>query len=159
MNRKIMIVFLFTLFLDQITKSMIASWINVGKSIKIIKDFFYITYINNYGAAWSLFTDKNTFLIIISIIFVVIIYRFMYIFDKNRRNNIAFGLILGGIIGNLIDRWLFGYVRDFIDFKIFGYDYPVFNVADMAVVFGVILLIIAIIKGEDKVGKDSSTRR
>ena len=155
MNKKIIIIFLFTLFLDQISKSIVASCLSIGKSIKVIKDFFYITYINNYGAAWSLFSNKNTFLIIISIIFVIIIYRFMYVFDKNKRNSLAFGLIIGGIIGNLIDRWFFGYVRDFIDFKIFGYDYPVFNIADMAVVIGVILLVIAIIKGEDKVGKNS----
>ena len=159
MNKKIIIIFLCTLFLDQISKSIVASCLSVGKSIKLIKDFFYITYLNNYGAAWSLFSDKNTFLIIVSIVFVIIIYRFMYVFDKNKRNSLAFGLILGGIIGNLIDRWLFGYVRDFIDFKIFGYDYPVFNIADMAVVVGVLLLIIAIIKGEDKDGKDISTRR
>lgn len=155
MNKKIIVIFLFTLFLDQISKSIVASCLSIGKSIKVIKDFFYITYINNYGAAWSLLSNKNTFLIIISIIFVIIIYRFMYVFDKNKKNSLAFGLIIGGIIGNLIDRWFFGYVRDFIDFKIFGYDYPVFNIADMAVVIGVILLVIAIIKGEDKVGKNS----
>lgn len=152
MNKKIMIVFAITLFLDQLSKSIIASTIKLGESIKVIKDFFYITYIHNYGAAWGIFTNRNTLLIIVSIIFIIIVYRFMYVFEKNKRNSIAFGLILSGIVGNLIDRWLFGYVRDFIDFKIFKYDYPVFNIADMAVVIGVILLIVAIFKGEDRSG-------
>ena len=76
----------------------------------------------------------------------------MYSFKKNRRNNIAFGLILGGIFGNLIDRILKGYVIDFLDFKIFNYDYPVFNIADIAIVVGVILLGYAILRKEDKCG-------
>ena len=156
MNKKILLICAIVLFLDQISKSIVAAFMKVGSTIVVIKKFFNITYINNNGAAWSILSNKNTFLIIFSIIAIIIIYRFMYLFKNNKRNNIAFGLILGGIIGNLIDRWLFGYVRDFLDFKIFGYNYPIFNIADTAVVIGVVLLIIAIIKGEDKVGKDSS---
>lgn len=156
MNRKILIIFVITLFLDQISKALVDSILEIEESIKIVGNFFYITYINNYGAAWSILNNKNVFLIILSIASLIIIYRFMYIFESNKRNNIAFGLILAGIVGNLIDRWLFGYVRDYIDFKIFSYDYPIFNIADMAVVIGVILLIIAIFKGEDKIGNSSS---
>ena len=70
----------------------------------------------------------------------------------------AFGLLLGGLSGNLIDRLFFGYVRDFLDFYIFGYDYPVFNIADICIVFGVILLIIAVLKGEDT-NEDNSNRK
>ena len=76
----------------------------------------------------------------------------MYNFKNNFRNNMAFGLLMGGIIGNLIDRLFLGYVRDFLAFRIFNYNYPVFNLADTFIVVGVILLIIAIIKGEDKIG-------
>ena len=156
MNRKIIVVFILTLFLDQISKNIVQAFLKIGEELTVIKNFFNITYINNYGAAWSLLNNKSTLLIIMSIIFAIIIYRFIYLFEQNKRNNIAFGLLLGGIIGNLIDRWLFGYVRDFLDFKIFSYHYPVFNIADIAVVVGALLLIIAIIKGEDKLGKDSS---
>lgn len=156
MNRKILLVFAITLFFDQISKSIVSAFIKLDYSISVIRDFFNITYINNYGAAWNFLNQKNVILISLSIISLVIIYRFMYIFKQNKRNNIAFGLILGGITGNLIDRWLFGYVRDFLDFKIFNYDYPVFNIADCAVVIGVILLIFAIIKGEDNSEKNHS---
>ncbi len=156
MNKKILIYSAIVLFLDQLSKGFISAFMKVGDNIKVISNFFYIRYLNNYGAAWSLFNNRNTFLIIVSIISLIIIYRFMFLFKKNKRNDLAFGLIIGGIVGNLIDRWLFGYVRDFLDFYIFNYDYPIFNIADMAVVIGVILLIIAIIKGEDRSGKISS---
>ncbi|MBE6161722.1 MAG: signal peptidase II [Firmicutes bacterium] len=156
MNRKILIITVITLFLDQISKSFIDSLLKVGESIKIISNFFYITYLNNYGAAWSILSNKNALLIIFSLISLIIIYRFIYVFKRNNRNTFAFGFIIGGIVGNLIDRWLFGYVRDFIDIRIFNYDYPTFNIADVAVVIGIFLLVIAIIKGEDKNGNTSS---
>ena len=156
MNRKILIITVITLFLDQISKSFIDSLLKVGESIKIISNFFYITYLNNYGAAWSILSNKNALLIIFSLISLIIIYRFIYVFKRNNRNTFAFGFIIGGIVGNLIDRWLFGYVRDFIDIRIFNYDYPTFNIADVAVVIGIFLLIIAIFKGEDKIENTSS---
>ena len=156
MNRKILIVFIITLFIDQISKAIVSSVLKLEESVVVIKNFFSITYINNYGAAWSILNNKSILLILLSIIAIVVIYRFIYVFQKNMRNNIAFGLLFGGIVGNLIDRWLFGSVRDFFNFRIFNYNYPIFNVADIAVVIGVILLIVAIFKGEDRIGKTSS---
>ena len=142
MNKKILLIFVITLFLDQLTKSLVQAFIKLEYSLEIIKNFFSLTYVNNYGAAWSILSNKNTFLIIISIVSLVIIYRFMYVFNKNKRNNVAFGLLFGGISGNLIDRTLLGYVRDFLDFKIFNYNYPIFNIADSLIVIGVFLLLI-----------------
>ena len=81
---------------------------------------------------------------------MVLLFKFMVNFKKNRRNALAFALTISGIVSNLADRLFLGFVRDFLDFKIFGYDYPIFNVADVAIVLGVILLVIAIVKGEDK---------
>lgn len=149
MNKKILIIASITLLLDQITKSIIATCLKLNKSITIIPHFFYITYCQNEGAAWGLFKSHPIFIIIGTIIAMVLIYHFMFCFKKNIRNNLAFGLLVGGLAGNLCDRLFFGYVRDFLDFYIFNYDYPVFNVADTAIVIGVILLIIAILKGED----------
>lgn len=134
---------------DQLTKMFIEG------NTKIIEGFLYINPVNNYGAAWSIFSNQTIFLIIVSIIMLLVLFRYQCYFIKNLRNRIGFGLLYGGLLGNLLDRIIFGYVRDFIDTYVFGYDFPVFNVADMAVVIGVILLIVAIIKGEDKVEKTS----
>ena len=82
----------------------------------------------------------------------------MKTFKNNTRNHIAFGLVYGGIIGNFIDRIFIGYVRDFIDVRIINYHYPVFNIADSAIVIGIILLIIAIIKKEDSHHEVSSSK-
>ena len=89
-------------------------------------------------------------MIFVSFIALFILFRYLYSFKLNTRNNIAFGLLFGGICGNLIDRLFIGYVRDFLSFKLFHYNYPVFNLADVFIVIGVFLLIIAIFKGEDK---------
>ena len=137
MNRKILIIATITLFLDQISKSIIEMFLILNEKIIIIKDFFSIHYIHNYGASWSLLNNKIPLIIFISILSLAIIYHFMYVFQTNRRNNLAFGLVVGG------------YVRDFLDFQIVKYHYPVFNIADIAIVVGILLLIIAILKGED----------
>ena len=150
MNRKIFLVTVITLLLDQVSKILINIFVEANKQFIVIKNFFFLHSIENYGAAWSIFNYQIEILIIASIISLLIIYRYMYSFKINKRNTLAFGLLLGGIFGNLIDRLFLGYVRDFLSFKIFSYQYPIFNIADIAIVFGVFLLCIAIIKGEDK---------
>lgn len=152
MNKNVSILGIVLIIVDQILKIVVSSFIPLGDSIEVIKDFFYISYVNNYGGAWSILNDRVIFLIIITMIVLFMLIRYMGNFKVNIRNEIAFGLLFGGIFGNLIDRVCFGYVKDFLDFKIFGYNFPVFNFADVAIFFGVILLIIAIIKGEDKNG-------
>ena len=80
-------------------------------------------------------------------------------FVKNERNILAFGMLFGGIFGNLSDRLFLGMVRDFLKFKIFGYNFPVFNVADICITVGIGLLVIGMIKGEDSGGSSSRDRR
>ncbi len=150
MNRKIFIVAVVSLFLDQFAKILIGIFFTLNERFVVIKNFFSIHFIENYGAAWSLLNNKVDFLIVVSLLAIFIIYHYMYSFKRSKRNNIAFGLLLGGIVGNLIDRVFLGYVRDFLSFKIFSYNYPVFNLADVFIVMGVFLLIVAILKGEDK---------
>ena len=153
MKKRILIITTIVLFLDQISKSIIESYLKLNEKIDLIPNFFSFNYTNNYGGAWSILNNKVSLLIIITIIILVIIYRYMNTFKNNMRNGLAFGLLFGGITGNLIDRLFLGYVRDFISFKIFNYDFPIFNISDMAIVVGTFLLIIAIIKGEDHVNK------
>ena len=149
MNKKIAIISIIVFILDQATKYIIESLINLNQSIKVIKNFFYLTYVHNEGAAWSLFLKQRIFLIVISILALYVIIKYLKNFTQNKRNMIAFGLLIGGILGNFFDRLVFGYVKDFLDFRLFNYNYPIFNISDIAIFFGVILVIYAIIKGED----------
>lgn len=155
MNKKTYVIAIFILILDQVSKSLIEIYFKLNESIKIIKDFFYVTVVHNTGGAWSILNHHSYLFILFSLLALAILIKFMFNFKNNTRNNVAFACVVGGILSNLADRIFLGYVRDFLDFKIFGYDYPIFNIADIAIVIGVFLLIIAIIKGEDKIEKNS----
>ena len=156
MSKRIYIISVIIFILDQISKCIISTYLKLNQSIKIINNFFYIKYINNSGASWGILSNSRILLIILSIIAIIILIRYIYTFKNTKLNIYGFGFLLGGILGNLCDRVLFGYVRDFLDFYIFKYDYPIFNFADIFIVSGVILLIISIIKGEDTNGSKSS---
>ena len=155
MTKRTYIIAIILLIIDQVSKSLMEIYLDLNQSVVIIKNFFNLTLVHNTGGAWSIFNNYSFIFVIISLLAIVILIRFMFTFKSNIRNNIAFGLTLGGILANLADRVFLGYVRDFLDFKIFSYDYPIFNIADIAIVLGVILLIIAIIKGEDRLDKNS----
>lgn len=129
---------------DQFTKFLITA--NFKEKIVLVKDFFYINYVKNYGAGFSILQNQKYFLIAISLIAVVIIgYLLVTAKKKESLNKICYLLIIGGSIGNLIDRLSLGYVIDFLDFFIFGYDFPVFNLADCYITVGCFLLIISIL--------------
>ena len=126
--------------------------INV-KSIEVIEGFFNITYARNTGAGWSILSDSRIFLLIITFIaFGVFVYLLKDIdFKKHRYYSIGISLMVGGTIGNFIERLGKGYVTDFLDFIIFGYDFPIFNVADMCLVAGAIGLLISILLTKENV--------
>lgn len=149
MNKKTYLIALIILIIDQVSKSIIDVYFKIHESVPVIKNFFYITVAHNTGGAWSILEDYSYIFIIFSVLALAILLKFMFSFKNNLRNNIAFACTCGGILSNLADRLFLGYVRDFLDFKIFNYDYPIFNIADIMIVIGVILLIIAILKGED----------
>ena len=148
LNKKMQAIIFITLILDQISKIVINTSLKENASIKVLGKFFKLTNVYNEGAAFSLFDGSKVFLIIISVISILLLLYMMKDFKNSKLNNIAFGLIYGGILGNLIDRLFLVYVRDFLDFNIFGFHYPVFNLADSFIVIGVIILIIDLIKGE-----------
>ena len=141
---------LVVILLDMVSKYIISRLLIVNESVMVIKNFFNITYVRNTGAAFSIFSG-NTFLVMV-ISFMIIMGIILYI-SKNKPGNkiekISYSLILGGAIGNFIDRIIYGYVRDFIEIDIFGWDYPIFNLADVFVVVGVILLVIATWRGRN----------
>ena len=114
--------------------------------IEVIKEFFYISYARNTGAGWSLLSDKTSLLIGITVIALGIFVFMMKEFDIKKRFFFSFGLslMIGGTIGNFGERIYHGFVTDFLDFIIFGYDYPVFNVADICLVVGTISVLVSL---------------
>ena len=142
------------LVLDRITKFAVTKNLLQGHSIKIMPGIFHITLISNNGTAFGLFRNQNTFFIIFSALVIISIIAYSskarparLIHLQHRSGgpagpaSLALGLILGGAIGNLVDRIKFGYIIDFLDFRI----WPVFNIADSAITIGVIILIWSIL--------------
>lgn len=144
MNKNKVIISVIFLIIDQITKSLVQLY---DVNINVINHFFRINYTQNTGAAWSILQGKQTLLIVISLVMLVLVFNMMYSYEENKLNNTAFGLLIGGILGNLVDRIFYGFVRDFFEFNIFNYNFPIFNVADIAIVMGVILVLISTMKG------------
>ena len=128
MNRKTVIIGIIALVIDQITKSLMQIY---DVHLNVINEFLRLNYIQNTGAAWSILEGKQYLLIGITILMLILVYNMSFSYDNNKLNNFTFGILFGGIIGNLFDRVLYGMVRDFIDINIFGYNFPVFNIADM----------------------------
>lgn len=144
---KYIIISLIIFVIDQLSKYLISKYIPLNESIVIIKNIFKLTYTNNHGAAFSILEGKQLFIIIVSI--MVMVYLIYELFKSNNKLfNISISLILGGLIGNLTDRLLFNHVRDFLDFSFSKYNFAIFNIGDIGIVLGVILMLIGIIKEE-----------
>lgn len=132
--------------LDQVTKFLVLKYMQPSQSIPVIENFFHLTYVRNPGAAFGILAYRTGFFVLASLVIgalIVIYYRSLS--AKHLLMRIALPLQFGGAVGNLIDRIRFnGYVVDFLDFSV----YPaVFNVADIALVVGIGLIIIDIIRG------------
>lgn len=133
--------------LDQLTKQLIASTMNVGESITLLEGFLSIASHRNQGGAWGIFYGEMTIFYIITIGAGVLFYFLTkdINFNTKRLYSIAIALMIAGGVGNFIDRLIFKEVIDFIDFIIFGYDFPTFNVADICLVIGVIIFAIDVL--------------
>ena len=149
----IWILIVILIVLDQVTKAVIASNAQIFGNMELIPNFFYLTYVKNTGAAWSMLAGQRAFLSLLAAaaIFVMLWYLKKQKKAGNRLSVAALALMIAGAAGNLIDRLLYGYVRDFLNFYIFGYDFPVFNVADICLTVGVCLLILATILEKEEV--------
>lgn len=148
---KYYVIALIMIVLDQWSKWLVVNNMELRESIPIIEGVFYLTSHRNAGAAFGILQGQMWLFYIATVIVVgVVIYYIQTEGKKSPWLATALGLVLGGAIGNFIDRVLFGAVVDFLDVYIFSYNYPIFNVADMALVTGVIMLIIHVIKEEKK---------
>ncbi len=145
--KKILAISFICVLIDQIIKNVLLYNLEIGDSIDIINNFFAITLLANTGAAFSILTKNTILLILIGIIALNLIY-FWLIKGKTlkKMETIIYGMLIGGIIGNLIDRLMHGYVIDYLDFTFINF--PVFNLADILIVVSIFTIIIRMFKGD-----------
>ena len=140
MYKKLIIFGIIFLLIDQLSKGLISLYMNLNESFKLT-NFLSITYVQNIGAAFSILQGARWLFIILGIIALNIIYIFFIKYKKlTNFEIIIYALMLSGIIGNIIDRVLYGYVIDFIDITLFNF--AIFNFADSFIVISVILLVV-----------------
>ena len=146
MKRKHIVAFILILIIDQLTKLAISSNMQLFDSIDIISGFFSITYVQNTGAAWSIM-EGGSMAVFYVITFVALVIMISYYRSSECDALGKWGIVMmmGGTIGNFIDRLRLQYVVDFLSFDIFGYDFPIFNVADIFLCLGVGILILSFI--------------
>ncbi|MDD5097763.1 MAG: signal peptidase II [Candidatus Omnitrophica bacterium] len=124
------------IFLDQLTKYFAINFLQLNTPVSLINNFLYLTLVHNRGAAFGLFKNQLLMFVLISVFAIALIFFHL----KNKKNSfvsrIALSMILAGAVGNLIDRLRFGYVIDFLDFRV----WPVFNLADSAITIAAIFL-------------------
>ena len=134
------------LVLDRLTKFLVSNELNLNSSIPLIKGIFYISLVHNRGAAFGFLKNQFPLFIATSLIAIILIWRALKSNKYSKTYTIALSLILAGALGNLVDRLLYGYVIDFLDFRV----WPVFNVADSAITIGAIILGWSIIFSKDR---------
>ena len=160
MKKKTIIIILSSLLLilfDIFTKYLVTKYLSVNEGIVLINDFLKFVYIRNTGAAFGIFSNNIIFLIIITVILLFYLIREI-LNSKSNLNICAYTLIISGAIGNLIDRVFRKYVVDFISFRLFNHEMAIFNIADIYITFGIILLIYCIFK-EGRSERISSKRK
>ena len=130
--------------LDQSTKYLIRNRLDLGDSVAVIDGFFNIGYVRNSGAAWGMLAGFGTGLIVLSVVMLIVLVAFRkHFITDTLPHRIATGLMLAGIVGNLIDRVRLGYVVDFLHFYWRQHSFPSFNVADSAICVGVVIYMIS----------------
>lgn len=135
---------LLTLIVDQSSKAIVRYLMVEGQSLPVIPHVFHLTYIRNPGAAFGLFAHQTAFFIAATLVVITLVLVAARRIPEDRwLLKISMGLILGGAVGNLIDRLRSGLVVDFLDFRV----WPVFNLADSAIVIGACLLVLEVWRG------------
>jgi signal peptidase II len=141
--RRLWVVGVLVFAADQISKQMIADRLPFGSygrfaHIEVIPGFFNLVHVGNTGAAWSMFTGQSVWLALLALVTLAAMFWWRRTLGLHyTAAQPAFGLLVGGILGNLVDRLLHGHVIDFLDFHFGGYVFPTFNIADSGICVGV----------------------
>ena len=133
--------------LVQLMKIFIQQNVPLNISYEVLPGILSVGHVRNYGAAWSMFLGQRWTLIIISIIAIVIFGYYFKKFYHNWGYGLGFSLVIGGTLGNLIDRLFSGYVVDMFELNFINF--PVFNIADCALTIGVIIILLTMLKDEN----------
>lgn len=141
--RKMLFLIFIGVWIDQVLKILVENFLSLHQNIIICKGFFSLSYVRNYGAAFSLL-DGNRFLFILIAFLALIVFYFTFFRNKDlhKWESVIYSLFISGILGNLIDRIFRGYVVDYLSFSFGSYFFPVFNFADICIVvatFGMII--------------------
>ena len=143
MRRISYFIILGSIILDQISKYFVKTSMHLGERITILDNLLYITSHRNKGAAWGMLQNKMLFFYAVTVVALII---FIYLLQTtpllNKFTILGLGLMIGGTIGNFIDRLFYKEVVDFIDVYIGSYDFPIFNIADSALVIGIGLVLL-----------------
>lgn len=149
MYKKLTLLSIFFIVIDQIIKLVVSNLISYQEEIKIIPNFFYLTNVHNEGAAWSILSGNVLFLALLGILALIFIY---YFFIKGKTltklETVLYSLLIGGIVGNFIDRLFLGYVVDYLGVILIDYYFPIFNFADIAIVISIFIMMFLSIKEE-----------
>ncbi len=146
--KKTTLIGIIVIVLDRLSKLIVRGSMIYGESVKIT-DFFRITYVENTGIAWGIFNGhslSNVFFIVTNLLALAFLFAKYTSFSFNKTASYGWVMVVSGAIGNLFDRIFVGGVIDFLDFRIFGYDFPVFNVADSAITIGGTIIVLFFLK-------------
>ncbi len=165
MKRKywvLLITCLVILLLDQWTKYEVQQRLHLRQTVEVIQGFFNLTHIRNTGGAFGIFGGEkgglgSLFFVVVSLIALgSILFFFIKVKEDEKTLPFTFSLVLSGAIGNLIDRLMYGEVVDFLDFHLFSYHWPAFNIADSAITLGIGLMALELFIKDRKKLKSSS---
>lgn len=147
MKKKIYVVSLIFFLIDFLSKLLVICF-DSKFPVVVIKDFFVLDKVTNEGAAFSLFSGYVFVLVLISILVLYYVNKSIINDIRSKTGILGVSMLIGGILGNLFDRIFYGKVIDFLSFNIFGYMFPVFNLADTFICVGVGLLVIEFLRGD-----------
>ncbi len=142
-----LILSIFIILADQITKSAATQYLMGERPIEIIKNFVELHYVKNYGAAFGILQNQRWFFIVITsiVVFAMVVYMLRNSKNITILTKLSISMLSGGAVGNLIDRVRLGYVVDFIKLDLKIYNFPVFNIADIFIVVGTALLVYTVL--------------
>ncbi len=158
-NSRVYLVAVLAFIVDFISKLVISNLLIENQSIRVINNFFYITYVKNTGVAFSMLEGNVVFIVVMTVMIMFFLIKYINSKKFNVFESVTYGMIIGGAVGNLFDRLIHGYVIDFFDFYIFVYDAPIFNIADIFIVVGIGLVLVSSFKEEIGVKNEVSCRK